>query len=177
MTIKSDQLKRNQLISEAAHHLPEQFEVRAFKGDDQHEAVTLYISVFSSPPWNDVLVEEEITLFFQRLQALNTFRGFVLVDLQTEKIVGVSLGFIRPWYGGEQYHLDSLYIDVGYQNQKLGSCFLTAIKEFLQDSGVPAIFLDTEKESDAEFFYKKNGFTPLTESVNYVYLLDKPFGE
>ncbi|UNM95098.1 GNAT family N-acetyltransferase [Ignatzschineria rhizosphaerae] len=120
-----------------------------------------------------MLVEEEIALFFQRLQALNTFRGFVLVDIITQKIVGASLGFIRPWYGGEQYHLDSLYIDVAYQNQKLGSYFLTTIKALLQESGVPAIFLDTEKGTDAEFFYQKNGFTPLTESVNYVYMLEK----
>lgn len=167
MTIKTDQLTIK------TDHLPEQFEIRAFMDKDQYEAVALYISVFSAPPWGDVLVEEEIALFFQRLQALNTFRGFVLVDIITQKIVGASLGFIRPWYGGEQYHLDSLYIDVAYQNQKLGSYFLTTIKALLQESGVPAIFLDTEKGTDAEFFYQKNGFTRLTESVNYVYMLEK----
>lgn len=144
-----------------------QFTVREYRETDRKRVIELYISVFSSPPWNDDLTFKQILQFIERLEAMNTFWGFVLVDHEEECVIGASLGFIRPWFGGEQYHLDALYIDVAYQNRKLGSYFLQIIKQALKSSGIPAIFLDTEKGTDAEFFYQRNGFTALTESVNY----------
>ncbi|MGX7014892.1 GNAT family N-acetyltransferase [Vagococcus silagei] len=141
--------------------------VRTFNKSDEKEAIQLYIDIFTREPWNDTLSFEQIELFFNRIQAMNTFLGFVLIESETNKLIGVSLGFVRPWYQGLQYHLDSLYIANQYQGQGLGKEMLTQIEHELKAKDISAIILDTEREQPAEFFYQNNGFVSLDESVLY----------
>jgi aminoglycoside 6'-N-acetyltransferase I len=145
-----------------------QLMVREFKSTDTNSAVDLYISVFSQAPWNDELSKADIELYFQRLQSMDTFMGYVLLDSNTEKLLGVSIGFIRPWYRGEQYHMDSFYVSFEDQGKGLGSFFLDQIKKELFAINMPYIVLDTEKGMPAENFYRKNGFVSLDDSVNLV---------
>ena len=142
--------------------------IREFKSTDTKSAVDLYISVFSQAPWNDELFKADIELYFQRLQSMNTFIGYVLLDINTAEFLAVYLGFIRPWYGGEQYHMDSFYVSFEYQGQGLGSFFLGGIKKELSAINMPHIFLDTERGFPAEEFYRKNGFTSLDDSISLV---------
>lgn len=142
--------------------------VRDFKSTDTKNAVDLYISVFSQAPWNDTLIKSEIELYFQRLQSMNTFLGYALLDSNTDELLGISVGFIRPWYGGEQYHMDSFYVSCDHQGKGFGSFFLRQIKKELFVINIPHVFLDTEKNFPAEDFYRKNGFTSLDDSINLV---------
>lgn len=142
--------------------------VREFKSTDTISAVDLYISVFSQAPWNDILIKADIELYFQRLQSMNTFIGYVLLDSNTEELLGVSIGFIRPWYAGEQYHMDSFYVSFDHQGKGLGSAFLNQIKKKLLSINMPHVFLDTEKGLPAEEFYRKNGFTSLDDSISLI---------
>lgn len=134
--------------------------------DNQYleDAIQLYIDVFTDEPWNDVLTYEEIGLYFDRLLAMNTFEGYLALDA-TGAVIAASLGFIRPWFRGVQYHLDSFYIANAFQSKGIGGAFLDFVKADLAQKDIPNIALDTEIGYPSDFFYRKHGFSSNPDSV------------
>ncbi|MBA3925967.1 GNAT family N-acetyltransferase [Listeria rustica] len=134
--------------------------------DNQYleEGIALYIDVFTNEPWNDELTYAEIKLYFDRLLAMNTFEGYLALDGE-DAVIAASLGFIRPWFRGVQYHLDSFYIASFCQNKGIGSAFLDFVKADLAQKDIPNIALDTEIGYPSDYFYRKHGFSSNPESV------------
>lgn len=77
------------------------------KYDDcfSEEAIALYLTVFTKEPWNDKIDEPAIKTYFKNLQNMNTFKGFVVFEEQI--LVGAALGFLKPWFKGVEYYIDS----------------------------------------------------------------------
>lgn len=94
---------------------------------------------------------------------LNSNQSFLYIE--NEQIIGVALGFVKPWYKGEEYILDTFLIHPDSQKKGRGQIFLTEIKRILNNKNVEDIALDTDKHTPAENFYLKNGFKPNEESV------------
>ena len=138
---------------------------KKFNEKDLSEVVDVYIKVFSAEPWNDKLTYDQITSYVNQMTALNTFKGYIVREEGTAILLGVALGFIRPWYMGKEYHLDSFYISNDYQGKGVGTQFLNFIKEQLKDIGIPTILLDTDRGYPAEYFYLDNGFEPSNSSI------------
>lgn len=124
-----------------------------------------YIDVFSSEPWNDELNHQEIVQYVSDIYEMNTFIGFVAIDEVTKSIIGVALGYIKPWYRGREYILDTFFITKKMQSKGYGSLFLSEVKKRLLSKNIEDILLDTDKGMPAETFYKKNGFTVSDESI------------
>ncbi|MGY3778561.1 GNAT family N-acetyltransferase [Isobaculum melis] len=121
------------------------------------EAIQLYLDVFTKDPWNDDITYDDITSYFERLLHMNTFEGYIALS-ESGALLAVSVGFIRPWYKGIEYHLDSFYMASDYQGKGVGTVFLNAIKKALCQKNIPSIVLDTDMGYPAEYFYRKNGF-------------------
>lgn len=121
------------------------------------EAIKLYVDVFTNEPWNDEITYDEIAIYFERLLKMNTFEGYIALA-ESGELLAVSVGFIRPWFKGIEYHLDSFYIVSKYQGNGVGTVFLTEIKKALFQKNIPSIVLDTDVGYPAEYFYRKNGF-------------------
>ncbi|MCC4046177.1 GNAT family N-acetyltransferase [Enterococcus gallinarum] len=141
--------------------------MRELTEKDLKEAVEMYIAVFSAEPWNDQLTVPQITEYVSSMMAMNTYIGYCLTDSLTNEKIGYSLGFIKPWYQGKEYVIDTFLIAGKHQGQGFGSAFLEMIKEELAKKGIPTILLDTEEKMPAADFYKKNGFKPLTDNVTF----------
>lgn len=124
-----------------------------------------YIDVFSSEPWNDELNHQEIVQYVSDIYEMNTFIGFVAIDEVTKSIIGVALGYIKPWYRGREYILDTFFITKKMQSKGYGSQFLSEVKKGLLSRNIEDILLDTDKGMPAETFYKENGFTVSDESI------------
>lgn len=139
---------------------------------DLAEVVDHYIAVFSAEPWNDQLTVPQITDYVSSMMAMNTFIGYRLTDRASNKLIGLSLGFIKPWYQGKEYVIDTFLITGTHQGKGLGSTFLERIKEDLLKKEIPTILLDTEESMPAADFYKKNGFKPLPDNVSYYLSLE-----
>ena len=67
----------------------------------------MYIAVFSAEPWNDQLTVPQITEYVSSMMAMNTYIGYFLTDSLTNEKIGYSLGFIKPWYQGKEYVIDT----------------------------------------------------------------------
>ncbi|HEX2944948.1 MAG TPA: GNAT family N-acetyltransferase [Clostridia bacterium] len=121
------------------------------------ECIDLYQDVFSKEPWLENSSRKEVEDLLFNFYHNNKFVGYVLRD--NEKIIAVSIGFLKPWIKGEEYYIDQFYVDYKAQGKGIGSFFLDEIKKDLLDKGIHAIILLTEKEYPAFNFYKKNGFS------------------
>lgn len=127
------------------------------------EVVSLYIDVFSREPWNEKNESNEIRLYVERMLNLNSEQSFLYTE--NKHLIGVAIGFVKPWYKGEEYILDTFLIHPNHQKKGLGQLFLTELKKTLNNQGVENIALDTDKHTPAERFYLKNGFKENQEII------------
>lgn len=133
--------------------------------DHFEKTVSLYIAVFSAEPWNDVLTDTQISDYLTALIQMNTFLGYSLIKEDTNELVGYAIGFVKPWYQGTEYVIDTLLIAPEHQGKGTGSSFIKMIEEDLRQKAIPTILLDTETNMPAVEFYAKNGFQPIPDNV------------
>lgn len=140
------------------------YTTREFLEKDFDTIVKNYIEVFSAEPWNDKLTVPQIEKYIQIMENMNTFIGYIFED--TDKtMVGCALGFIRPWYQGKEYHMDTFFIVNNSQKNGLGDIFLKDIKNELSKRCIPTIVLDTDRGTPAEKFYLNNQFYTIADSI------------
>ncbi len=157
----------NESLKEVGNEMTINLSMRELTEKDLKEAVEMYIAIFSAEPWNDELTVPQITEYVSSMMAMNTYIGYYLTDSLTNEKIGYSLGFIKPWYQGKEYVIDTFLIAGKHQGKGFGSAFLEMIKEELAKKGIPTILLDTEEKMPAADFYKKNGFKHLTDNVTF----------
>lgn len=135
-------------------------ELESIKETDIEECVELFIDTFSNEPWNDVYEsKEEVYEFFSNHMNNNYFVGYVIRN--NGEIVGISLGFQKPWIKGMEYYIDQFCIKYSMQGKGIGSKFIALIDEDIKKKKMNAIILNTERGYPSEMFYKKNGFSEL----------------
>ncbi|HEL9645844.1 TPA: GNAT family N-acetyltransferase [Streptococcus suis] len=127
----------------------------------------LFLSVFSQEPWNDDWSDEEqLDCYLGDLLGHPRALCFGLFD--QDKLIALSLGYIRYWYEGTEYRIEELCISRHYQGRGIGQDFLKRIEEQLVERKIVHILLQTERTLPAFFFYKKCGFHTLEEDVSMV---------
>ena len=139
------------------------YHISKLKKNHVEAVASLYVDVFSLEPLNEKNDFKEIVLYIERMLSLNSNQSFLYTE--NEQLIGVALGFVKPWYKGEEYILDTFLIHPNYQKNGRGQIFLSEIKINLNKQGIEDIALDTDKNTPAEKFYLRNGFKPNRESV------------
>lgn len=86
---------------------------------------------------------------------------------EDEKLIGVSMGYIRHWYSGTEYYIDELCIQTDKQGNGLGTLFVKEIEKGIKEIGLVQLFLQTENNVPAYGFYQKNGFYELKDHVSF----------
>ncbi|MHC9000482.1 GNAT family N-acetyltransferase [Enterococcus bulliens] len=132
---------------------------------DHEQIAQKYIETFAKAPWNETHEFETILMYIKRLAAMNTFMGLIVETSDTHTFLGVALGYIKPWYQGEEYVLDTFFIDPSHQSQHIGTRFMEHLKIVLASREIPAIMLDTDRDTPAEKFYQKHGFSASEDTV------------
>lgn len=125
------------------------------------ECIDLYQEVFSKEPWLENSDRDDVERYFLNFMDGNKFVGYVVEA--NDKIIAVSIGFLKPWIKGEEYYIDQFYVDYNSQGKGIGTFFLSKIKEQLKELGINAIILATERGFPSYDFYKKNGFSQLDD--------------
>lgn len=140
--------------------------VRLQKYEDSmfQACINLFEDTFTKEPWNDVYTDPlQVTRYFSRCLESNQSLVYVLMD--DERMVGLSIGFKKPWINGVEYYIDEFCIAYDRQGEGLGTVFLEAIREANKKEGLELIILATDRGYPSEAFYRKNGFTELTENI------------
>ena len=126
----------------------------------------LFRSVFTAPPWNDDWSDDEqLDDYLKDLMMVRT--PLILGFMEGDGLVGVSIGNIRHWCRGTEYFIEELFVRTDMQGKGLGTAFMMSIESYLKERGIDQIFLHTERSKPSYEFYKKLGFTDLTELASF----------
>lgn len=125
------------------------------------ECIDLYQDVFSKEPWLENDDRNDVERYFLNFMNNNKFVGYVVK--MNDKIIAVSIGFLKPWIKGEEYYIDQFYVDYNYQGKGIGTFFMGKIKEYLIELDIHAIILATEKGFPSYNFYVMNGFSQIND--------------
>lgn len=141
-------------------------ELRELDQSHFEEIRTLFRDVFMSEPWNeDWSDDRQLDEYLKDLMGART--PVILGLYENEKLTGVSIGNIRHWCGGTEYHIEELFIRKDMQKKGYGTVFLEKIEEWLKEHGIHQIFLMTERNVPAYDFYRKLGFEEIPEHVSF----------
>ncbi len=133
--------------------------------NDLPEIMNLFRETFTGPPWNEDWQDEQLENY---LRDLTEVRTPVILGMYADDILtGVSIGNIRHWCGGTEYHIEELFIRRDMQNRGLGTQFLQMIEEYLKERNIRQIFLITDRNMPACEFYRTHGFTELPEHISF----------
>lgn len=136
-------------------------------GMDEIEIIKeLFASVFTIEPWNDDWSnQEQLDLYLFDLVGQSNSLTYGLFE--DEKLIGVSMGYIKHWHSGTEYCIDELCIRTDKQGNGIGTYFIKEIEKGIKEIGLVQIFLQTENSVPAYGFYQKNGFYELKEHVSF----------
>ena len=84
-----------------------------------------------------------------------------------DRIMGLSMGYIKHWYSGTEYVINEFCVDRHSQGKGIGTAFMKAIEAYLSEKGICQIFLLTDKDVPAYTFYQHNGFTEQIGNVAF----------
>ena len=141
-------------------------EIIVCKFDDEmlDDCVDLYMKAYSCEPWNEKWESRDVVVDYLRKWASNNFFiGFV--GKRDGEIVAVSFGYEKPYTAGAEYYINDYFVDPKLQRQGIGMMFMEGIKKQLENMGIPAMMLSTQKGIPAHAFYEKLGFFTLEDAV------------
>jgi aminoglycoside 6'-N-acetyltransferase I len=138
--------------------------MRAFKSTDLDRCVRLFVKVFSQEPWEDQWPSlARAKAYLSDIVNTPGFRGFVLYEGRT--ILGLCFGHEVRWWAGDEFYIDEFCIDSDVQRRGLGTELMNHVKQDLLGDGIQFAVLLTERETLAERFYAKQGFTPSAKTT------------
>lgn len=121
------------------------------------ECASLFVSVFSNPPWNETW-KQEIAL--KRLKDCYNTPGFYgIVAIAEDKIFGFAIGSIETWHEDQHFYLKEMCVQSTNQRSGIGTKIMDVLHQDLASKGVSMIYLLTMRDSPAADFYEKCGFS------------------
>ena len=140
-------------------------ELRVLTIRDRETVKGLFRDVFTNEPWNDDWSDEaQLDAYIDDLtgQSYSLTLGY----FDGDRIVGLSMGYIKHWYTGTEYCIDELCVKTDRQGKGLGTQFIALIEKYLLERGVGTIYLETGRDVPAFTFYKKQGFTEIPDHIS-----------
>jgi len=131
------------------------------------EIKALFADIFTKEPWNDDWSDAE-QLHAYITDLIGNRNSLSLGLYEDGELIGLSLGSIMHWCRGTEYYILEFCIKTDRQGRGLGSFFLTEAQRIAEERGATHIFLQTERTVPAYAFYRKNGFSELTDHVSLV---------
>ena len=98
-------------------------------GTDEKESIKeLVVSVFTDDPWNDDWSDDrQLDLYISDLIAQDISLTYGLYDV--DKLIGISMGYIKHWFTGTEYYINELCIRADKQGSGAGTFFLQKIEK------------------------------------------------
>ncbi len=140
-------------------------ELRELNIEGIEEIKTFFVDIFTKEPWYDDWSNKE-QLHAYIIDLIGNKNSLVLGLFENNDMVGLTMGSVKHWYTGTEYCVDEFCVKREEQGRGLGTQFLEAIEAYIKSKGMTQIFLLTERNVAAYYFYKKNGFVELENHVS-----------
>ena len=135
---------------------PTIMEIIAIAESDLDAISQLYISVFTSPPWNERWKYEWAYERLNWIYQSQDFAGFVSLD--DDKTNGAILGHSIPFKGKKGFKVVEFFVDTNYQNKGIGTKLLRQLELNLKQDNYNFVSLLTAKNTNAESFYLNRNY-------------------
>lgn len=133
---------------------------------EYEEIRDLFSGVFTIEPWcDDWSDEEQLKCYLYDLTGQDNSLSYGLYE--KEELIGVSLGRIKHWHSGTEYCIDEFCVRTDKQGCGCGTFFISEIKRLIREIGLTKIYLQTDENTPAYEFYKKNNFYELEHQVSF----------
>ena len=133
---------------------------------DRRAVRALFVSVFTTEPWNDDW-KNEAQLDAYLTDLMGSANSLTYGFYEGERLLALSMGRVKHWFEGTEYCVDELCVAREIQRRGIGTQFVRAIERDLAGRGISHIFLLTERGVPAYQFYLKAGFRELPGSVAF----------
>jgi aminoglycoside 6'-N-acetyltransferase I len=130
----------------------------------------LFLSVFTSDPWNDKW-DDSLQLDAYLDELMGNTNSLCYGLFAGESLVGITLGYRFHWWQGTEYEIKEFCIDKALQGKGYGTSFLTSLESELTEQGIRIIWLSTERNVPAYRFYKHLDFHEQDSSVAFTKIL------
>lgn len=121
-----------------------------------------YVETFSAAPWHEPWTMEVAKVRLCDMLSGNGALGISILD-EKKNVLGAAVGEIEVHHTGRQFYLRECFIVPHKQRAGLGKELVRTLENILQDLGVCKIYLLTARESVAQFFYEKNGYSSVIQ--------------
>lgn len=130
--------------------------IREIEKEDITKLAELYVSVFSSAPWNE---EWKIEWAVDRLNTICCSPGFYGLTVENqETIIAAAVGRSIPFKGRSEFELLEFYVSPTSQSKGIGKKLLSKLEIGLRDRGCKICTLLTARGTDAEQFYLRHDY-------------------
>ena len=143
-------------------------QIREIEAKDLTSISSLYVSVFSNPPWNEYW---EYDWAYERLIWIFNSQGFYGYIAEVDStIVGAILGHFIPFQGKKGFKILEFFVASQFRQKGFGSKLLNTLEFELKANSYDFITLLTAKSTQAESFYLNRKYQ-VNEELE---LLNKP---
>lgn len=132
---------------------------------DLKECIKLYVKVFTSAPWNEMINEDLASKRLKFLIDMPDSKGEIC--LNDNKPVGFWLGYIEPVAHFKELIIKEILVNPHFQNMGIGSKMMESAEKFAKEEGCKRITLSTNIDAGAFNFYKSLGYEHL-QNVTYM---------
>ncbi|MFN6468501.1 MAG: GNAT family N-acetyltransferase [Nostoc sp. SerVER01] len=130
-------------------------EIQTFSTEYLDRCAYLYVEVFNSEPWNE---EWSFNTARTRLLEIINTPGFVGFVFKQDELLGFLAGYCKQVQKGKSFYLEEICVRPDNQRQGIGTKLLNQLMDTLTSIEVSRVYLLTNKNGQAEAFYKKHGY-------------------
>lgn len=125
--------------------------------EDLVACLDLFVMVFNAAPWNETWEVETVR---QRLEDYyHTPGSYGLLVENQEKPIGFALGCIERWDKAPYFYLKEMCVAPEHQRSGVGTSLMNALQTDLKNQGIGKLYLHTARDTLAQSFYEKQGFS------------------
>ena len=110
-------------------------ELKVLSLEDRKMITDLFTDVFTNEPWNDDWSDHaQLEAYITDLtgQSYSLTLGY----FEGDRILGLSMGYIKHWYSGTEYVINEFCVDRHSQGKGIGTAFMKAIEAYLSEKGI-----------------------------------------
>lgn len=135
-----------------------------YRSSHLNVCVNIFVAAFSAPPLSyDFITEEKTRRYLKDLARAPGFEGFVYEE--GGQAAAFCFGKHDDYFHAPQYEVCELAVLPELHGKGVGRRVMAQLEVRMKKAGIAAIILHTSRTIPAYYFYKKLGYTEVTDNA------------